>query len=77
VLELQKELRESSFDPFQFDGSTFKGKRAATTWHPNLKDRVVQMLLKMVLEPILESDFLNCSNGSPWTQNDGLHRTVR
>ena len=28
-----------------------------------LKDRVVQMLLKMVLEPIWESDFLNCSNG--------------
>jgi RNA-directed DNA polymerase len=27
------------------------------------KDRVVQMLLKMVLEPIWESDFLNCSNG--------------
>ncbi len=30
---------------------------------PTLKDRVVQMLLKMVLEPIWESDFLNCSNG--------------
>ncbi len=28
-----------------------------------LKDRVVQMLVKMVLEPIYESDFLNCSNG--------------
>jgi len=30
---------------------------------PTLKDRVVQMLLKMVLEPSWESDFLNCSNG--------------
>jgi group II intron reverse transcriptase/maturase len=30
---------------------------------PTLKDRVGQMLLKMVLEPIWESDFLNCSNG--------------
>ncbi|MHB9037305.1 MAG: group II intron reverse transcriptase/maturase [Armatimonadota bacterium] len=30
---------------------------------PTLKDRVVQMLLKMILEPIWESDFLNCSNG--------------
>jgi RNA-directed DNA polymerase len=30
---------------------------------PTVKDRVVQMLLKMVLEPIWESDFLNCSNG--------------
>jgi group II intron reverse transcriptase/maturase len=28
-----------------------------------LKDRVVQMLVKMILEPIFESDFLNCSNG--------------
>src|SRR5438093_229901 len=28
-----------------------------------LKDRVVQYLLKMLLEPIWESDFLNCSNG--------------
>jgi RNA-directed DNA polymerase len=28
-----------------------------------LKDRGVQMLVKMVLEPIWESDFLNCSNG--------------
>ena len=27
---------------------------------PTLKDRVVQMVLKMLLEPIWESDFLNC-----------------
>jgi RNA-directed DNA polymerase len=30
---------------------------------PTLKDRVVQMALKMLLEPIWESDFLECSNG--------------
>lgn len=30
---------------------------------PTMKDRVVQMLLKMMLEPIFESDFLNCSIG--------------
>jgi group II intron reverse transcriptase/maturase len=30
---------------------------------PTLKDRVVQKVLKMLLEPIWESDFLNCSNG--------------
>lgn len=30
---------------------------------PTIKDRVVQMALKMLLEPIWESDFLNCSNG--------------
>jgi RNA-directed DNA polymerase len=28
-----------------------------------VKDRVVQMLIKKVLEPIWENDFLNCSNG--------------
>ena len=28
-----------------------------------MRDRVVQMLLKMVLEPIFESDFLDCSTG--------------
>jgi group II intron reverse transcriptase/maturase len=30
---------------------------------PTLTDRVVQMVLKMLLEPIWESDFLECSNG--------------
>jgi len=30
---------------------------------PTLKDRVVQMALKMLLEPIWESDFLDCANG--------------
>jgi group II intron reverse transcriptase/maturase len=30
---------------------------------PTLKDRTVQMALKMLLEPIWESDFLDCSNG--------------
>lgn len=30
---------------------------------PAIRDRVVQMMLKMILEPIWESDFLPCSNG--------------
>ncbi len=30
---------------------------------PTLKDRAVQELLKMLMEPIWESDFLDCSNG--------------
>ena len=30
---------------------------------PTIRDRVVQMALKMLLEPIFESDFLNCSYG--------------
>ena len=30
---------------------------------PTLRDRVVQELLRMLMEPIWESDFLECSNG--------------
>ncbi len=30
---------------------------------PTVRDRVVQMLLKMLMEPIWESDFLDCSSG--------------
>jgi RNA-directed DNA polymerase len=30
---------------------------------PTIKDRVVQMVLKLLLEPIWESDFLDCSQG--------------
>ena len=30
---------------------------------PTIRDRVVQMLLKMLMEPIFESDFLDCSHG--------------
>lgn len=30
---------------------------------PTIRDRVVQMLLKMLMEPIWESDFLDCSSG--------------
>lgn len=30
---------------------------------PTIKDRVVQELLRMLLEPIWENDFLDCSNG--------------
>lgn len=30
---------------------------------PTIKDRVVQEMLRMIMEPIWESDFLDCSNG--------------
>ena len=63
---LQRELKTRNYHPFpvlrKYIPKRTKGEQRPIGI-PTLKDRVVQMLLKMVLEPIFECDFLNNSNG--------------
>ena len=65
IQEIEQKLRERSFRPSPVRRVHIP--KSSGQYRPlgisTLKDRVVQMLIKMVLEPIWESDFLNCSNG--------------
>jgi len=67
IQELETELREKRFKPspvkrIYIPKVNDKNKKRPLGI-PVVKDRVVQMLIKMVLEPIWESSFMNCSNG--------------
>ncbi len=42
---------------------------------PTIKDRIVQQAVKMLLEPIFEADFLNCSHG--FRQGRSTHTALR
>jgi len=66
TMNLQRELKSGEYKPMPVlriwipkPGKSEKRPLGI----PTIKDRVVQELLKMLMEPIWESDFLNCSNG--------------
>lgn len=65
IEELRSQLRDRTYDPspvrrvmIEKDGG---GERPLGI--PTIRDRVVQMAAKMVLEPIFEADFEDCAHG--------------
>jgi RNA-directed DNA polymerase len=66
IESLKTELRNGSYRPTPVK-RTWIPKPGKTEKRPlgipTIKDRVVQEMLRMMMEPIWESDFLNCSNG--------------
>jgi len=66
VLALQHDLKSETYhpDPVRRQWIPKPGKKEQRGLGiPTLRDRVVQELLRMLMEPIWESDFLDCSNG--------------
>ena len=65
IQKLRTELKEGTYapKPVQRHWIPKANGKMRPLGIPTLKDRVVQKVLKMLLEPIWESDFLNCSNG--------------
>jgi len=66
IKSLRSELKSGHYQPMPVRRASIH-KPGKSDKHPlgapTIKDRVVQELLRMLMEPIWESDFLDCSNG--------------
>ena len=66
IQTLSQELKDKTFIPLPGRRNLHSQRRTARSVPLGIltiKDRVVQMVLKMLLEPIFEADFLDCSYG--------------
>lgn len=65
LLEIHKELKEGKYNPRPVRRTYIpKGKdQKRPLGIPVIKDRVIQMAVKIAIEPIFESDFKDCSYG--------------
>ncbi len=65
IQEMQQELKEGTYHPKQVRRTYIpKGKTEKRPLGiPIIKDRVIQMAVKIVIEPIFEADFKECSYG--------------
>lgn len=65
LLEIQKELKEGKYHPKPVKRTYIpKGKdQRRPLGIPIIKDRVIQMAVKIAIEPIFEADFKDCSYG--------------